>query len=352
MDRAVGHPQPAWPLPDVEPRLVATYGGKAFGATRPASGGRARRHAGVDILAPRGSLVVAMEDGELVADQPFLGPGAVALLQQTNTGPVILYGEVEPDSWREFGLRVGSPVQRGQAIARVGVTPGGSSMLHLETYRQGTRRNARWFADTFPPPSLLEPTAYLEAAAAGQPVSPVETPEHEHDDDHDHETSEPMDEDDDLHVGRYEDDPEGGHSWNWSAKDRGWTTQQLRDYWGNDPAYDAPFSVDRPDETIPACRRAGGEFVEPNMCRFPDGHMCRAYDVYREPGCPPGHDQADPSTPADDNPQDDPDSEGEGGDDIDPIPWVPDIGPPGTGGEKLFGWAIVALIAFAVLTDK
>lgn len=183
---AIGDPRPVWPLQGRTP-VVYTHGGKAFGASR-ASGARA--HAGVDLPAPRGSIVVATESGTLIASQSFLGPTAVALLQQTDSGPVILYGEVEPDSWRELGLRIGDHVAKGQPIARVGLTPGGSSMLHFEAYVSGTRRNYPWYQGSPPPPALRDPTDYLTRAAA---VSSGELPElEEHDDDdHDHDVEEP-----------------------------------------------------------------------------------------------------------------------------------------------------------------
>lgn len=175
---ARGDASPAWPLPQVEPRRVYTHGGKAFGASRAAG---KRNHAGVDILSPRYALVVAPEAGAIVATQGFNGPNAHAILIQTDSGPVILLGEVEPDSWREFGLSIGSRVAKGSPVARVGINPGGSTMLHYEMYRQGTRRNYSWPASAAAPAALLDPTAYL-SLAAGSPLPGVE---HDHDHDHD-----------------------------------------------------------------------------------------------------------------------------------------------------------------------
>jgi len=330
MDVARGIPRPAWPLPTVEPKLVATYGGKSFGAARaPKAGVRPRQHAGVDILAPRGAPVVAMEGGTIVAHQRFNGPLAHALLLQTDSGIVLLYGEVEPESWSELGVDIGSRVERGDAIARVGQNPGGSTMLHFETYRRGTSQNHRWYADGYPPPELLDPTVYLETAAAGEQVSPVESDEH---DDHDEQNGDGMPElDDGLQAGQFEVDEAGGHVWNWSARDNGWTDEQLRQYWGHDPDYGPPYSVQRPDDTIPACRQAGGVFVEPNLCRLPDGTLCRALDVMR----------GDCAT--DVVPDVGPDVE-PGGDGI----W-PDIFPPGDGGLGIPWWLVA--IAAVVLVE-
>jgi Peptidase family M23 len=154
---AEGAQSPVWPLPDVTLRRWT------FGASR---GGGSRRHAGVDLYARRGSVVLAPEAGEIVATQRFNGPNAVALLIQTDTGPVILLGEVEPRSWQQFGLSRGSRVDAGQPVATVGINPGGSQMLHLEMYRDGTRKNHRWYAGQEAPDELLDPTGYLQSAKA------------------------------------------------------------------------------------------------------------------------------------------------------------------------------------------
>jgi hypothetical protein len=110
--------------------------------------------------------VHAPESGVLVASQRFLGPKAVALLMQTDTGAVILFGEVFPKSWEAYGLRIGSRVEAGDPVAEVGITPGGSSMLHYEMYTRGTRQNAKWMTDREPPRNLLDPTQYLKTAVA------------------------------------------------------------------------------------------------------------------------------------------------------------------------------------------
>lgn len=172
---------PVWPVVGVS-KVVHTHGGKAFGASRAAG---ERYHAGIDILAPKGATVVAVDDGRIVATQPFNGPKAHALLLELDAGPVALYGEVMPGSWTDRGLRVGSRVKRGQPIATIGVNPGGSTMLHFEMYRHGTRANQRWYPNQAPPAALLDPTDYLAAAARGDMV------EQESDHDHFPETQKP-----------------------------------------------------------------------------------------------------------------------------------------------------------------
>jgi hypothetical protein len=157
VELAQGGQSPVWPLPAVTRRSWN------FGHSR---GGGARRHVGVDLYAPRGSEVLAPEDGVIVASQKFLGPQSVALLLELDSGIVVLLGEVAPRSWDEYGLRIGSRVSAGQPVARVGVAPNGSSMLHFEIYRGGTRANSRWLAGQAPPANVLDPTHYLQRAGA------------------------------------------------------------------------------------------------------------------------------------------------------------------------------------------
>lgn len=154
---ATGAQSPVWPLPDVTRKRWT------FGASR-ASG--SRRHAGVDLYAPRGSVVLSPESGMVVAAQRFNGPHAYALLIALDSGPVVLLGEVEPHSWNEFESGPGARVEAGQPVARVGINPGGSQMLHLEMYTSGTTRNQRWYTGSLPPVALLNPTQYLKSAGA------------------------------------------------------------------------------------------------------------------------------------------------------------------------------------------
>lgn len=153
---------PIWPLAHDPNPKVATTGGKALGASRDQG---ERYHAGIDIITPYRTVVVATEPGRIVATNPWSGAGAKSLLLETNSGVVVNYGAVAPDSWEEFGVDVGSQVKAGQPIARIGKYPAGSSMLHFELYLGGTRKNTQWRVGTSPPPNLLDPTNYLLRAA-------------------------------------------------------------------------------------------------------------------------------------------------------------------------------------------
>ena len=156
-----GKANPVWPIVHGREPKVPTSGGKAIGASRPND----RQHAGIDLIDKEGLPVVATETGRIVAVNPWDGPNAKSLLLETDSGIVVNYGAVAPNSWYEFGVGVGSKVVAGQPIARIGRYPGGSAMLHFELYSSGTRKNARWQAGKNPPSNLLDPTDYLQRAS-------------------------------------------------------------------------------------------------------------------------------------------------------------------------------------------
>jgi peptidoglycan hydrolase-like protein with peptidoglycan-binding domain len=119
-----------------------------------------RWHVGVDLLAKRGSVVVACEKGTIVGFHPFTKAKSgkqqtYALLIEHSTA-VVNYGEVVPldrNIWRKD-----TTVQAGQPIGFVGNT----DMLHFETYIKGTKHSYQWWKDEAQPPQqLLNPTKYL-----------------------------------------------------------------------------------------------------------------------------------------------------------------------------------------------
>jgi murein DD-endopeptidase MepM/ murein hydrolase activator NlpD len=136
---------------------------RAFKASRDS-----RFHAGVDLYANGNDVLVAPEDGVVVARQTFLH-GTGAILIQLDSGIVVLLGETKMGGAEEFGVGVGTRVRAGQPVTRVGVTTNGSHMLHLETYRQGTTKNYPWYKDKPLPSRLLDPTNWLLVAKAGVP---------------------------------------------------------------------------------------------------------------------------------------------------------------------------------------
>lgn len=183
---AQGIPRPLWPIADsTNPRKweipyydvnKKPHGNimRRFGAPRAGKDGP-RHHAGIDLYANAGDTVRAMEPGIVVATQTFLG-GTHAIIVQGDSGLVILYGEVEANSWNDFNVMKGSRVVRGTPIAKVGLIQkpdgGTSHMLHLETYTRGVTQNISWPEGQPAPPQLRNPTLYaLQAKAATMPMS-------------------------------------------------------------------------------------------------------------------------------------------------------------------------------------
>jgi murein DD-endopeptidase MepM/ murein hydrolase activator NlpD len=160
-----GAAHPFWPIANPKNTNVPTSGGAAIGAKRPARGTQTRYHAGIDLPAKTGTPVVATESGVLVAANPWDGKHAKSLLLETDTGVVVNYGAVYPNSWKEYGVGIGSRVRAGQPIGYVGMYPMGGQMLHFELYTSGTRQNAQWKVNRPPPENLLDPTNYLQRAA-------------------------------------------------------------------------------------------------------------------------------------------------------------------------------------------
>lgn len=138
---------------------------RRFGAPRDG-----RRHAGVDLFGDSGDIVVAIADGTVVNTQSFhLGSDGILV---EHDGAVVLYGEVRPNSWNEFGVGEGSRVRAGDPIARIACLVGddpscASHMLHLETYAPGTRQNLQWKGSS-PPAALRDPTYLLLTAAPAE----------------------------------------------------------------------------------------------------------------------------------------------------------------------------------------
>jgi hypothetical protein len=312
---ATGVRSPIFPLPDVTRRRWS------FGHSR-ASG--ERKHAGVDMYARRGSVVIAPEAGQLVNTHRFLGPNAVALLFQTDSGPVINFGEVAPRSWEKFGLRIGSRVQAGQPLAEVGQTPRGSSMLHFEMYGPGTTQTAQWMSGRAPPSNLLDPTNYMQTAVVGGPPTnvPDTTPATDFDDDEDDDFD---DADEDADDSESPEDCPPGSGMHWDP------VMRICVYDPTTP----------PKTTTPPGPGTGpgnnGIPDEPAVCGCPPGT--------REIRHPDGSCECVPIVPGDNGTAPDPGEKNGGG-----WPWD-QIGPPPMLENMSTGMAIVALLGVALLID-
>ena len=156
-------PKWRWPLPDC-PLAWSDVPGQ-FGAVR-----KHDIHTGVDLYCPEGSVVVAVEDGIVVAVEDFTGSDAgspwwlptKAVLVEGASG-VVVYGEVQPL------LAEGSEVLRGMSVGkvlRVIRRDKGRplAMLHLELMAPGTRTTLWWKLGQDQPAALRDPTELIEAA--------------------------------------------------------------------------------------------------------------------------------------------------------------------------------------------
>jgi len=138
-------------------------GSRVFGSNR--SRGQ-RKHAGVDLYAPKGTPIRAMKDGKVVQQYKFyLGTSA---LEIDHGDMLVRYGEI---SHVAPGIVSGANVKRGQVIAYVGelVFKSGNkmSMLHLEAYK-GTSTGSLTVRSSKPyqrRSDLFDPTKLLDNAA-------------------------------------------------------------------------------------------------------------------------------------------------------------------------------------------
>lgn len=101
-----------------------------------AARGRGRQHHALDILAPRGTPVVAVEDGTIRRLSPANGGGGVVVYQADPEGRYVYY-YAHLERWAE-GLAEGDAVARGQVIGYVGTSgnaPPDTPHLHFAIYR-------------------------------------------------------------------------------------------------------------------------------------------------------------------------------------------------------------------------
>lgn len=124
-------------------------------------------HEGVDLYAPVGTPVYAVEDGVITAVKPFTGPAAgldwwlptEAVWVEGATGAV-LYGEIAPR------VAAGQRVKAGELIGHVVRVlrhdkgrP--TSMLHLELHVHGSTQAPEWLEMDQRPAVLRDPTPEL-----------------------------------------------------------------------------------------------------------------------------------------------------------------------------------------------
>lgn len=148
---------------ETKPSESYKTGIRAYGSNR--SKGK-RKHAGIDLYAPKGTAIRAMKDGKVLQHYSFyLGTHA---LEIDHGDMIIRYGEI---SRVADGIKTGVNVKRGQIIAYVGelVFKSGNkmSMLHLEAYK-GTGSGALTVRSSKPyqrRSDLFDPTSLLDSAS-------------------------------------------------------------------------------------------------------------------------------------------------------------------------------------------
>lgn len=132
-------------------------GMRKFGANR--KGGR--KHAGIDLYAPVGTPIYAIDDGEVTAG-PYAFYLGTQALEVTHPQFVARYGEIRGAA---PGIKKGSKVKKGQLIAYVGELKGlNMSMLHLELY-SGTASGSLTVRGSTPyqrRADLIDPTTVMD----------------------------------------------------------------------------------------------------------------------------------------------------------------------------------------------
>lgn len=137
----------------------------AFGARR-----KHHTHEGVDLYAPEGTPVFAVEAGVVTAVKPFTGPHAGlpwwedtwAVWVEGDSG-VVLYGEITPTV--VVGKHVGAGECVGQVMRVLRKDKGRpTSMLHLELHQAGSVAAPEWLG-LERPATLRDPTSLLLACA-------------------------------------------------------------------------------------------------------------------------------------------------------------------------------------------
>lgn len=140
----------------------------AFGVRR-----KHHTHEGVDLYAPHGTPVYAVEPGLVVRVAPFTGPLArlpwwldTSAVWVEGASGVVLYGEIEPVVSEG---RVVAPGELIGHVSRVLAKDKGrpTSMLHLELHVAQSREAPEWLVHDRRPTVLRDPTPYLLAHAHG-----------------------------------------------------------------------------------------------------------------------------------------------------------------------------------------
>lgn len=150
----------SFPFPTA-PKLHWTGGSRYFGAPRGKA--KPRKHAGCDLIFPKGTKIYAIADGTKVrgpyvftspnSDPPYPLSHAIEVVH----GPILVrYGEIDPGSY--VG---GKDIKQGQVIAKVSTL----GMLHFEVYTNPGNLTDGLSNDVYPfrrRSDLTNPDPYLQ----------------------------------------------------------------------------------------------------------------------------------------------------------------------------------------------
>jgi len=160
---ASGPPPTASPaeLTSLRGRLIVPVRGVPATALRDdfdqARGAGTRRHEALDILAPRGTPVVAATDGKVIKLFNSVAGGLTLYQSDAANRFVLLYGHLDR---YEAGLREGAALKQGQVIGYVGSTGNASAETpHLHFAVARSADPGRWWGSGTPvnPFQLLKP---------------------------------------------------------------------------------------------------------------------------------------------------------------------------------------------------
>lgn len=152
-----------WPVPCVRKIIPKSKHKRGFARNHE----EGRFHAGVDILAPFGSDIVAIESGIVKNIFLFTYPELDKFYKYENTyaiaikhkdGNYALYCEIQKPK-----LKIGQKIKAGQKIAKVGrifAHRPKHTMLHFEYHSKLPKKTTKWYANKRPK-GLLNPTKYL-----------------------------------------------------------------------------------------------------------------------------------------------------------------------------------------------
>ncbi|AKB85606.1 hypothetical protein MCMEM_1553 [Methanococcoides methylutens MM1] len=179
----------AFPLPEKTEKLLRENGESgSFWEDR-----KDRHHCGIDLYAPEGEPVIAIEDGEVIDVDIMTSPEMISYWNETyhiiirnHSGLFCKYGELGSPN-----VKTGDIVEAGQVIGHVGTVlnnkkidgnapeyiqklkDNNPSMLHFELWEGEPVVEGRnylggnWFGDELPE-KLLDPTEYLRSIKSNE----------------------------------------------------------------------------------------------------------------------------------------------------------------------------------------